>query len=137
LRKKIKKIESTRARSLAKHATTTTTTTENTHMSTKFLGGMRGLTKFVEKIRNCANQVRARQSMCIYIRFFLGPRMKREREPSEIFVQISRPSFFFVRAFERSPSSFSGASVSLLFFLDVRVFLCSLALFSFCVESPH
>ena len=93
MRKKIKKIESTRARSLAKHATTTTTTTENTHMSTKFLGGMRGLTKFVEKIRNCANQVRARQSMCIYTFVSSSVPECREREPSEIFVQISRPSF--------------------------------------------
>ena len=76
------------------------------NMSTKFLGGMRGLTKFVEKIRNCANQVRARQSnSCIRarIRFLLGPdgresakisrneerEREREREPSEIFAQIS------------------------------------------------
>ena len=40
-------------------------------MSTKFLGGMRGLTKFVEKIRNCANQVRWRV-LCSLLSFFLS-----------------------------------------------------------------
>jgi len=70
-------------------------------MSTKFLGGMRGLTKFVEKIRNCANQVRARQSVHIFVsssvptdalraqKSYSGTKREREREPSEIFVQIS------------------------------------------------
>jgi hypothetical protein len=105
-RKRKKRILKARAREYYFLGETTHTRERNTTMSTKFLGGMRGLTKFVEKIRNCANQVRARQSnSCIRarIRFLLGPdgresakisrneerEREREREPSEIFAQIS------------------------------------------------
>jgi hypothetical protein len=144
-RKRKKRILKARAREYYFLGETTHTRERNTTMSTKFLGGMRGLTKFVEKIRNCANQVRARQSnsyiymyICIYIRFLLGPDgreraqksrrgMKRERE--------SRRKFLCIRSLDLS--SFVLLNVhrrrfrdrSLLFFLCV---CCVCARARFC-----
>ena len=79
-------------------------------MSTKFLGGMRGLTKFVEKIRNCANQVRWRV-LCSLLSFFLSFSLETPtgeldlvEDPSASFLLslFAKGSDAFVRSFVRS-----------------------------------